>query len=118
LEHYVAGEERAITAVNVYVHQLIKHIGSFVAVLGGLDTLVFTGGVGENSAFIRKLVCNRLGCFGISLDENANHTVGKEVLISAEDSKVKVLVIPANEELMIAKDTYALLDDVRMENIA
>ncbi|MBR1605712.1 MAG: acetate kinase [Alphaproteobacteria bacterium] len=118
LEHYVAGEERAITAVNVYVHQLIKHIGSFVAVLGGLDTLVFTGGVGENSAFIRKLVCNRLGCFGISLDENANHAVGKEVLISAEDSKVKVLVIPANEELMIAKDTYALLDDVRMENIA
>ena len=118
LEHYVAGEERAITAVNVYVHQLIKHIGSFVAVLGGLDTLVFTGGVGENSAFIRKLVCNRLGCFGISLDENANRAVGKEVLISAEDSKVKVLVIPANEELMIAKDTYALLDDVRMENIA
>ena len=111
LEHYVAGEERAITAVNVYIHQLIKHIGSFVAVLGGLDALIFTGGVGENSAFIRKLVCNRLSCFGISLDENANHVIGQEAIISGADSKVKVLVIPANEELMIAKDTYNLLND-------
>lgn len=112
LEHYVAGDERAITAVNVYIHQLIKHIGSFVAVLGGLDALVFTGGIGENASFIRKLVCNRLKCFGINLDENANHKCDGETDISAVDSKVKVLVIPTNEELMIAKDTYSLLDDV------
>ena len=119
LEHYVAGEEKAITAVNVYVHQLIKHIGAFVAVLGGLDALIFTGGVGENSGFIRKLVCNRLSYLGLSLDEKANHVVGQKDVISAPESKAKILVIPANEELMIAKDTYALLDDnVRIENIA
>lgn len=110
-EHYIAGEERAITAVNVYVHQLIKHIGSFAAVLNGVDALIFTGGVGENSSFIRKLVCNRLGYLGISLDEKANHIQGTEAVISSENSKVKILVIPANEELMIAKDTYQLLQE-------
>ncbi|MBQ8465524.1 MAG: acetate kinase [Alphaproteobacteria bacterium] len=108
-EHYIAGEERAITAINVYVHQLIKHIGAYAAVLNGLDALIFTGGVGENSSFIRKLVCQRLGYLGIELNEKANHAQGQEAVISSANSKAKVLVIPANEELMIAKDTYNLL---------
>ena len=110
-EHYIAGEERAITAINVYIHQLIKHIGSFAAVLNGLDALVFTGGVGENSSFIRKLVCQRLGYLGVMLNDKANHVSGQEAVISAAESKVKVLVIPANEELMIAQDTYRLIND-------
>ena len=118
-EHYITGDERAIITVNVYIHQLIKHIGSFVAVLGGLDALIFTGGIGENSSFIRKLVCNRLQYLGIDLDESANHVSGKEAEISSATSKVKVLVLPANEELMIAKDTYSLLDDnISIKNIA
>ena len=108
---YIAGDERAMTAIKVYVHQMIKHIGAFVAVLGGLDALVFTGGVGENSSFIRKLVCQRLKHFGIELDEKANHVQGSQAIVSAETSKVKVLVIPADEELMIAKDTYSLVRD-------
>lgn len=110
-EHYIAGDERAITAVNVYVHQLVKHIGAFVAVLGGLDALIFTAGIGENSPFIRKLVCKRLEYLGLSLDENANHARGEEKVISTPHSKVSVLLIPTNEELMIAKDTYNLLQD-------
>ena len=110
-EHYIAGDERVITAVNVYVHQMIKHIGSFVAVLGGLDALIFTAGIGENSSFIRKLVCQRLSYLGLTLDEKANHTHGVQSLISAPNSAVKVLVIPTNEELMIAQDTYHLIGD-------
>jgi len=110
-QHYIAGDERAKTAIQVYVHQLIKHIGSFVAVLGGVDALAFTAGVGENSSFIRKLVCQKLSYLGIEVDDKANHTCCGEKIISSENSKVKVLVIPANEELMIAKDTYALLCD-------
>lgn len=109
--HYIAGDERVKTAVNVYVHQMIKHIGSFAAVLGGLDALIFTAGIGENSPFIRKLVCNKLGYLGLKLDEKANHVKAVQAEISTPDSWVKALVIPTNEELMIAKDTYQLIGD-------
>lgn len=117
--HYIAGDERAQTAIKVYIHQLAKHIASFTAVLGGLDALIFTAGIGENSSFIRKLICHKLSYLGIKLDEQSNHHTEGEALISAEDSKVKVLVIPTNEELMIAKDTYHLLQDSeKRENAA
>jgi len=110
-DQYLAGNQKVITAVSVYVYQLVKHIGAFVAALGGIDALIFTAGIGENSAFIRKLVCDRLAYLGLALDENMNESKGSEYEISSVSSAVKVLVIPTNEELMIAEDTYTLISD-------
>lgn len=107
-EQYLAGNSRAVTAVNVYVYNIIKYIGAYVAALDGLDALIFTAGVGENSSFIRKKICDRLSYLGISLDDNANRQRGTACLISTPASFVKVLIIPTNEELVIAEDTYAL----------
>ena len=115
LEHYHDGDERAVTAINVYVHQLIKHIGAFAAVLDGVDALIFTAGTGENSPLIRKLVCDRLSYLGIHIADEANKIIGKMADISAPDSQVKVLVIPTDEELMIAKDTYHILLENQMK---
>ena len=117
-ERYFAGDEKVKTAVNVYVHQLIKQIGAFAAVLDGVDALVFTGGVGENAAFIRKLVCNHLTYLGIELDDVINNARGDNLLISSLSSKVKVFVIPTNEEYMIAKDTYHLISGEQSEKQA
>tara|TARA_R110002153_G_scaffold186619_2_gene339728 strand:+ start:206 stop:1405 length:1200 start_codon:yes stop_codon:yes gene_type:complete len=94
-------DERAAEAVALFCYQLKKWIGSFMAVLEGLDTLVFSGGIGENAPIIRSRICEGLGFTGIALDEEQNEQNGFE--ISKADSKVKVLVIPTNEELMIAK---------------
>ena len=110
-EQYLEGNQDAITAVDVYVHALIKYIGAYLAVLGGVDAIIFTAGIGENSSFIRKKVCERLGFLGIELNEEANHIRGRAAEITTPSSKVKVLVIPTNEELLIAKDTYSLLGD-------
>ena len=93
------------------MHALIKYIGAYLAVLGGVDAIIFTAGIGENSSFIRKKVCERLGFLGIELNEEANHIRGRAAEITTPASKVKVLVIPTNEELLIAKDTYSLLGD-------
>ena len=96
-----SSDERAAEAVALFCYQLKKWIGSFMAVLEGLDTLVFSGGIGENAPIIRSRICEGLGFAGIALDEEQNEQNGFE--ISKADSKVKVLVIPTNEELMIAK---------------
>jgi acetate kinase len=102
--------ERAELAVNVYAYRIKKYIGSYIAALGGLDVLVFTGGIGENSAKIRSVACNNLLYLGIELDEDKNTTVkGTEELISSKNSNVKVVVIPTNEELVIAHDTKKLI---------
>ena len=106
---YLAGDEKAITAIDVYVHSILKYIGGFIAVLGGIDALIFTAGAGENSSFLRKKICDRLTWLGITLDETANRRRGEAVAISTPDSRVAVLVIPTNEELMIARDTYQLI---------
>ena len=76
--------------------------------MGGVDDICFTAGVGENSGFVRKLICERLGFIGATLNEEANKVRGKEQRISGDDSKVTLLVVPTNEELAIARDTYAL----------
>ena len=76
--------------------------------MGGVDAIAFTAGVGENSGFVRGLICNRLGFIGATLDDEANKVHGEDKIISGADSKVKLLVIPTNEELAIARDTYAL----------
>ncbi len=104
------GNERAKLAMDVYNYRIKKYIGSYAAALGGLDVLVFTGGVGENQYSTREIVCNDMEFMGIKFDNKINWKMrGEEKLISAPDSKVKVVVIPTDEEYMIAEDTMAIL---------
>ena len=105
---YLAGDEKAKTAMEVYVHTIIRFIGSYIAVLGGVDAIIFTAGIGENSPQLRKMLCERLSYLGIKLVDEANNKRGEEIEISTPDSKVKVFVIPTNEELVIAQDTVEL----------
>ena len=100
------GNERAQLALDVFVNGIVHYIGAFYVDLQGLDYLVFTAGIGENSALIRRMVCEKLGVLGVKLDEAANEAVKGRAEISAPDSKVKVLVIPTDEELGIARRTY------------
>lgn len=104
-----AGNERAILALNMYQHRIIKYIGAYAAEMGGVDVIVFTGGVGENQTGLRADVCRPLEFMGVEIDEEFNKTLrGKEAVISTPASKVKVVVIPTDEELMIARDTAEL----------
>lgn len=105
---YLAGDEKAKTAMEVYVHTIIRFIGSYIAILGGVDAIIFTAGIGENSPLLRKMLCERLSYLGIKLVDEANNKRGEEIEISTPDSKVKVFVIPTNEELVIAQDTVEL----------
>lgn len=101
-----AGNERANLALDMYEHRVIKYIGAYAAEMGGVDAIVFTGGVGENQTGLRSNVCKPLVFMGVKLDEELNaKTRGTETVISSADSKVKVVVIPTDEELMIARDT-------------
>lgn len=105
-----AGDKNAALAFDMYVYRLRKYIGAYAAAMDGIDALVFTAGVGENSELLRKAVCEKLTFLGIELSDERNRTGrGKERRISADGSKVEVLVIPTNEEWMIARDTYALV---------
>lgn len=103
------GDERGTIAFNSFVKRICDYIGSYFIYLNGVDALVFTAGIGENSTPVRKAVIERLGALGIKLDEQANNVMGEETVISTADSKIKVFAIPTNEELMIAKDTYSFV---------
>lgn len=104
------GNERAKLALDMFVYRLTKFIGSFVAAMNGTDILVFTGGIGENSDIVRRLVCDGLTYLGLKIDEEKNSQAhGTEVVISTADSKMKVVVIPTDEELTIASDTEAIV---------
>lgn len=104
--------ERAILALKMYNYRIKKYIGSYTAALGGLDILVFTGGVGENQSSTREYVCKNMEYMGIELDEELNASVrSKEVIISKPTSKVKVVIIPTDEELTIARDTMEILQN-------
>ncbi|MDE6410463.1 MAG: acetate kinase [Muribaculaceae bacterium] len=103
------GDERAKLALDMYEYRLLKYIGAYTAVLGGVDIIVFTGGVGENQPQTRERICKQLAYLGVTFNEEANKTRGEEIVISGEDSKVKVVVIPTDEELMIAQDTAAIV---------
>ena len=103
------GNEDCRLALDKFAYEVKKYIGSYTTVLGGLDCLVFTAGVGENSATMRASICEGLEYLGIKLDPEKNNTRGKEAIISADDSKVTVWVIPTNEELMIAMDTAEIV---------
>ena len=105
-----AGNENCALALDKFAYEVRKYIGSYAAALGGLDCLVFTAGVGENSASMRARICEGLEFLGVKLDPEKNNVRGKEAIISADDSKVTVWVIPTNEELMIAQDTAELVN--------
>lgn len=104
-----AGNERAKLAMDMYEYRILKYIGAYTAVLGGVDVIAFTAGVGENSPELREAICEKLAFMGITLDKEANRSRGKEVEISGTDSKVKVVVIPTDEELVIAQDTAMIV---------
>ncbi|WP_298034631.1 acetate/propionate family kinase [uncultured Dysosmobacter sp.] len=103
------GDEKAALAQEKFAYEVKKYVGAYAAAMGGVDAIIFTAGVGENDKAIRSMVCQGLEYMGVKLDETANNTRGKETVISAADSKVKVLLIPTNEELMIAQDTASIV---------
>ena len=103
------GNERARLALEMYEYRILKYIGAYAAVLGGVDIIVFTGGVGENQTITREKICKKLEFLGVTFDAEANKTRGEEITISGAGSKVKVVVIPTDEELMIAQDTAAIV---------
>lgn len=107
------GNERAKLALNMYEYRIKKYIGSYIAALSGVDVLVFTGGVGENQSHVRESVCSSLGFMGLKIDNELNATSrGQEVLLSTPDSTVKVVVIPTDEEFMIASDTLHIINNL------
>ena len=106
---YFKNDETSIRAVKAFCYRVAKYIGSYTAAMNGVDVICFTAGIGENTAFVREIIFEYLGYLGISLNKEANNTRGEEIEISTKDSKVKVLVIPTNEELAIARQTLALV---------
>lgn len=104
-----AGDERAVLTDRMYNYRIKKYIGAYAAAMGGVDVILFTGGVGENQYTCRAAVCEGLEFLGIKIDQEKNRVKGKEIVISAEDSRVKVVVVPTDEELLIASDTMAIL---------
>ena len=106
---YFAGDEKTTRAMKAFCYRVAKYVGAYVASMNGVDAICFTAGVGENSPVVRSLVCEYLGYLGITIDEEANKKRGDDNEITTADSKVKVLVIPTNEELAIARETAALV---------
>ncbi|AWZ48703.1 acetate/propionate family kinase [Hathewaya limosa] len=103
------GNHRAKLALDVFHYRVKQYIGAYAAIMNGVDCIVFTAGLGENSISSREIICENMEYLGVKLDKEKNNVRGKAVEVSADDSKVKVFVIPTNEELMIAKETLALL---------
>ena len=105
------GDEKCILALEKFFYEVAKYIGAYAAALNGIDVLTFTAGVGENGPETRQAICDYLGFMGVKIDPVANKVRGKEALISTPDSAVQVWVVPTNEELMIAQDTAALIQN-------
>lgn len=103
------GNERAVIALETYYKRVKKYVGAYMAELGGVDAIVFTAGLGENSKEARATICSNMERLGIEIDHEANNMRGKERIVSTEASKIKVLCVPTNEELVIARDTLGLL---------
>ena len=104
------GNERAQLTIEAYVYRIVKYIGAYTAAMNGVDAIVFTAGVGENASVIREKVCDYLGYLGVELDKEKNNNLsGATEFISTDDSKVKVIVLPTNEELAIARETVKLV---------
>ena len=105
-----AGNDRAEIALDVFAYKVAKRIGAYAAAMNGVDAIVFTAGLGENSGATRRAICDYLGWMGVHIDSYNNSLRGRAIEISATDSRVRVYVIPTNEELVIARDTKELLD--------
>lgn len=105
------GDERAQLAIDAFVHRVKHYMGAYIAQMNGVDAIVFTAGVGENAKEMREAICANLDNLGIKIDKKRNDVRGKETVISTDDAKVKVLLIPTNEELMIAKDTVSIVSE-------
>lgn len=103
------GNKRAELALKIFAHRVRFYIGAYIAEMNGVDAIVFTGGIGENDAYMRDVICANMGNLGIKLDKEKNKVRGKQTMLSADDSKVKVMLIPANEELVIARETDQLV---------
>ena len=103
---YEKDDERAVRALKAFAYRTAKYIGSYIAAMNGVDGICFTAGIGENSGLVREMICNYLTYLGLKLDPDKNEKRGKEQIITTQDSNVKVMVIPTNEELMIARETY------------
>ena len=103
------GNNRAKIALEVFIYRVAKYVGAYTAAMNGVDVIAFTAGIGENAGNVREGVCKYLGYLGIEIDKEANAKRGEEITISTPDSKVKVMVVPTNEELAIARDTVALV---------
>ncbi len=112
------GNKKAKYAFDLFTYRIKKYVGAFTAAMGGVDALVFTGGIGENSVMVRHDVCSNMDFLGIKLDEEANHNVVNECFISTADSKVKILRIPTNEELVIALDTKQIVSELQKQKEA
>jgi len=114
-----AGDDHANArlALDIYCYRLKKYIGAYTAAMGGLDAIVFTGGIGENSPLVRKKTLEGMEYMGIAVDEENNkRKIGKEGIISADSSKIKIMVIPTNEELVIARDTKRIVENMKKDN--
>ena len=107
------GDERARLSLDMYNYRIRKYIGAYIAVMGGLDILVFTGGIGENSKLVRKEVCENFEFLNLELDDAKNKVMGKEAIINTDQSKVKIVVVPTNEELVIAQDTMTIVSEIK-----
>jgi acetate kinase len=107
-----SGDRRAKLAIEIFCYRVRKYIGAYLALMNGVDAVIFSGGIGENSAKIRSLICAGMDWSGLEIDEqrNAEHIRGREGMISADSSRVKIWVIPTNEELLIARDTVRLVE--------
>ena len=106
---YNAGDENAIRSMKTFCYRVVKYIGAYAAAMNGVDVICFTAGIGENGPLVRHLICNYLGYLGVKLDDEANQKRGEEIIISTPDSVTRVISIPTNEELMIARETYELV---------
>jgi acetate kinase len=110
------GNNRARLALEMYHYRIVKYIGSYTAAMGGVDSIVFTGGIGENAWRVREAVCSKFGYLGLEFDSEKNKTVkSREAVVSTDDSKVKVLVVPTNEELVIAQETMRVMKNEHRE---
>ncbi len=110
IEENINENDRAKLAAEVFTYRIKKYIGSYTAVMNGVDAVVFTGGIGENSSVFRKMILSDLSYLGIEIDDEKNNVRSEEQMISSDSSKVQVWVVPTNEELVIAKDTHTIVE--------
>lgn len=108
-DSYLAGKPEGTRAMKTFAYRVAKYIGAYTAAMNGVDGICFTAGLGENSALVRSMICEYLGYLGVKLDQEQNKKRGEDLVISTADSNTKILVIPTNEELAIARETYALV---------